>query len=46
MKPRDPNIRVIVNPSVEPIDFDAWADRYIRALLAADKAAKSQAEAA
>lgn len=46
MKPRDPNIRVVVNPSVEPIDFDAWAERYIRAVLTADKAAKRQAEAA
>lgn len=41
MKPRDPNIHVIVSPSVEAIDFDAWAQRYVQAVLAADKAAQS-----
>lgn len=46
MRERDPKIRVIVARSVEPIDFDAWAERYVAALLAADRAAKQQSEAA
>lgn len=47
MKPRDPNLRVIVTPSVEPIDVDAWVQRYVTAILAADRAAQQkQREAA
>lgn len=43
---REPNIRVIVNSSVEAIDFDAWAQRYVAAVLAADKTKHRQSEAA
>lgn len=46
MRERNPNIHVIVARSVEPIDFDLWCERYVAALLAADRAAKQQSEAA
>jgi hypothetical protein len=46
VKPRDPNIRVLVTQSVEPIDFDLWAQRYIDAVLAADRAAQAKQAAA
>jgi hypothetical protein len=44
--PREPSITVIVNSSVEAIDFDAWAQRYVAAVLAADKKTQHQSEAA
>jgi hypothetical protein len=40
-------ITVVLALSTEPMDMDAWAARYVRALIAADRAIPStQAEAA
>lgn len=40
VEPRAPKksqaITVIVTRSTEPMDFDAWADKYLRAVLALD----------
>jgi hypothetical protein len=38
-QPRESNITVVVRPSDEEIDFDAWAERYLHAILAADRTA-------
>jgi hypothetical protein len=46
MRDRDPKIRVVVNTSVEAIDFDAWAARYVQAVLAVDRQQQKQADAA
>lgn len=46
MKERDPQIRIVVNRSVEAIDFDAWAARYVQSVLAVDRQQQKQAEAA
>jgi hypothetical protein len=44
---RRQGVNVIVNLSTEPIDFDAWAAKYVQAAIAVDRAQQQQhAEAA
>ena len=43
MKPR---LKVTVTRAVEPLDFDAWAAKYVRLVLGIDAASQKQAEAA
>lgn len=45
MKPRPSNITVCVTRTTTPIDFDAWAESYVRAYLEAVRE-RRQAEAA
>ena len=39
--PRPSNIKVVVRRSEEPMDFDVWAERYVRAVIAADRAKRA-----
>lgn len=41
-----PRLTVLVTENAEPIDFDAWAARYVRLLIAADRAQHQSKEAA
>jgi hypothetical protein len=42
-----PKITVVVTRSTGPLDFDAWATKYVQAVIAVDRAAQQQqAEAA
>jgi hypothetical protein len=46
MRARAANIQTILTRSTEPIDFEAWAAQYVRAVLAADRARATHREAA
>lgn len=47
MRERPSGIRVVVTLASGTLDFDAWAARYVRAILEADRLAQQkQAEAA
>jgi hypothetical protein len=46
MRERPSGIHVIVTQSVEPMDFEAWADRYVGAVVDAVKVSERVPEAA